>query len=546
MFKFILVTVFLTTSVLGAPPAAVRNDEDLDGRIVGGTATTIQAHPYIVSLQAPNHICGGAILSSTWILTAAHCLGRPVNVYSIRAGSTVRNSGGQVIDARRLIIHASYNSRTIDFDIALVQLASPITIAVARAITMAAQGGAPAAGLTATITGWGALSENGPSATTLQVVQVPIISQANCRAAYGQSAITDRMFCAGLLGVGGRDACQGDSGGPLIANGVLTGIVSWGAGCARPNSPGVYASVPNLRAWIRTNSEQDYVNNGPIKSTYVLEIAYINAYHPHVFDSVVRSANMFKFILVAAFLTTSVLGAPPAAVRNDEDLDGRIVGGTATTIQAHPYIVSLQAPNHICGGAILSSTWILTAAHCLGRPVNVYSIRAGSTVRNSGGQVIDARRLIIHASYNSRTIDFDIALVQLASPITIAVARAITMAAQGGAPAAGLTATITGWGALSENGPSATTLQVVQVPIISQANCRAAYGQSAITDRMFCAGLLGVGGRDACQGDSGGPLLANGVLTGIVSWGAGCARPNSPGVYASVPNLRAWIRTNSG
>ena len=68
--------------------------------------------------------------------------------------------------------------------------------------------------------------------------------------------------------------------------------------------------------------------------------------------------------------------------------------------------------------------------------------------------------------------------------------------------------------------------------------CGAAYGNFDATS-MICAGE---GGKDACQGDSGGPMTCGEtVLCGIVSFGAGCARPESPGVYAEVSAAVDWI-----
>ncbi|KAL7983490.1 hypothetical protein Chor_000366 [Crotalus horridus] len=89
------------------------------------------------------------------------------------------------------------------------------------------------------------------------------------------------------------------------------------------------------------------------------------------------------------------------------------------------------------------------------------------------------------------------------------------------------------------------TLQEAKVKIINQSVCNKLYDY-LITSQMLCAGNLN-GGIDACQGDSGGPLACLGkgnrwYLTGIVSWGEGCARRNRPGVYTKISAFYEWIR----
>lgn len=66
------------------------------------------------------------------------------------------------------------------------------------------------------------------------------------------------MICAGYLS-GGIDACQGDSGGPFVCNNLLTGVVSWGEGCALADRPGVYTNVSAYYDWIvKENSTLNY------------------------------------------------------------------------------------------------------------------------------------------------------------------------------------------------------------------------------------------------------------------------------------------------
>lgn len=168
---------------------------------------------------------------------------------SVRAGSSHHASGGQIVGVSKINQHPDYKDSTMDYDISVLVLKSALTLG--SSIFLATSLVSP--GATALVTGWGATSEGGSSSDNLMALYVPIVSNADCKSAYGQGAITARMICAGYT-QGGKDACQGDSGGPMIVAGELVGVVSWGYGCARPNYPGVYANVYYLSDFILNNS----------------------------------------------------------------------------------------------------------------------------------------------------------------------------------------------------------------------------------------------------------------------------------------------------
>ncbi|KAF2896313.1 hypothetical protein ILUMI_09876 [Ignelater luminosus] len=223
-------------------------------------------------------------------------------------------------------------------------------------------------------------------------------------------------------------------------------------------------------------------------------------------------------------------------------LDGRIVGGTPVDIEKFPYQVSLHyLGSHVCGASIISPKYVVTAGHCtFGRIAFSMQVRAGSSLKGSGGELVGVDEFVRHPQYNQRNSDYDIAILILSRELTLG--SSIPLPNDNDEFAPGSKATASGWGALSEGGSSPERLQAVDIAIVSRKECNSVYN---ITDRMICAGVL-EGGKDSCQGDSGGPLLCNGVLAGIVSWGNGCARPGYPGVYASVPNLRGFIRRVTG
>ncbi|RYN41176.1 hypothetical protein AA0113_g6731 [Alternaria arborescens] len=225
--------------------------------IVGGVAASQGDFLPIVSVQLAGlgHLCGGTLLNANTVVSAAHCyFGRTTASFSIRAGSLNRGSGGTVSTVTSIRLHPSYNDNTSDNDIAILKLSTPVaTSSTIGYATLAASGSDPAAGSTATVLGWGDTTDGGSSSTTLRKVSVPIVSRATCRNNYSVSAVTDRMFCAGVP-QGGKDSCQGDSGGPIISSSKqLIGIVSWGNGCALPGQPGVYARVGALTSFITSN-----------------------------------------------------------------------------------------------------------------------------------------------------------------------------------------------------------------------------------------------------------------------------------------------------
>ncbi|KAH7304750.1 trypsin-like cysteine/serine peptidase domain-containing protein [Stachybotrys elegans] len=228
----------------------------LETSIVGGVAASVGDFPFIVSLsRSGSHFCGGSLLNANTVITAGHCSrGVSASSVSVRAGSLSRTTGGTVVRVSRIVTHPNFIYSTLQNDVSIWKLATPIpTSSTIGYATLAAAGSDPAGGSTSETAGWGTTSSgSGSLPVQLLKVSVPIIARSSCQTMYPDAVFTD-MVCAGLP-QGGKDSCQGDSGGPLVdSSKTLIGLVSWGYGCAAPNQPGVYARIGALRSFIDAN-----------------------------------------------------------------------------------------------------------------------------------------------------------------------------------------------------------------------------------------------------------------------------------------------------
>ncbi|XP_069598254.1 suppressor of tumorigenicity 14 protein [Ranitomeya imitator] len=242
----------------------------------------------------------------------------------------------------------------------------------------------------------------------------------------------------------------------------------------------------------------------------------------------------------------------------------RIVGGVNADIGEWPWQVSLHTPKdgHTCGASLVSSTILVSAAHCFQDAPGVrYSDPSTWTAylglhdqatRTKDGNVVTRKikKLLAHRGFNSYSYDNDIAYLELESPVTYTdFIQPICIPESSHVFPVSKPIWVTGWGALTEGGTGAQILQKAEIRIINQTECNVLL-EGQLTPRMICAGFVS-GGIDACQGDSGGPLSSvesNGkvYLAGVVSWGEGCARRDKPGVYTKVTAMRDWIRQNAG
>ncbi|XP_037754854.1 serine protease 53 [Chelonia mydas] len=532
--QLLLIGICLQQGAVATGP--VCGQQRILGRIVGGVNARRGEWPWQASLQLRGeHMCGGTLIGDKWVLSAAHCFigkdtTRDSSSWNVVLGRLKLRGGrlpGIVRNVSEIITHEKYKDFTKGLDIALLRLAEPVPFSRDVApICLPYANHQFAFGSKCWATGWGRVKEDMtlPPPKPLKKVGLDLLSAETCNCIHNNlrqkelaSPAGPGLICAGYQ-KGGVGPCQGDSGGPVACfedgTWFQAGILSFSVGCARPHSPILLTEVTAYADWIQNQTEG------------------------------------------ASF---TVQTAPPPVSSDHEKCRGcGKLNGSELSVTAKgpwPWYVSLQyRGQHICGGALISESRVLAAAHCfIGRQnrrawkVLLGEQREGEEPRWQEERGL--RKLILHAAYVNVKTGFDIALLRLDKPVVfgeniwaVCVPYKTHRFQLGG----------TCWvrGRENDRAPPPQSLQGMEVGLMGPVACNCTYNQSgsageavSILPNMLCAALQEK--STSCEGDDGGPLICNEkgtwYLTGLSSFHNGCGRKSQPGVYTEVSAYEEWI-----
>ncbi|XP_046688785.1 trypsin epsilon-like, partial [Homalodisca vitripennis] len=250
-------------SELVSPKSSAANSNTGLG-IYDGQKTTIQKHPYVVSLLLYGTLwCAGTIVSSNWIITLAGCVyGLSNSDLTVVAGS---NDGfnGKKFTVESFTTHPEYSSKSLDYNFACVQISGkfkwssktkPIKIGTKE----------PKANTKCTVAGYGKTFEVGaPANNSLLQGTLMWQSKSQCKTFLESMGITwtPRIACG--YNKGKTTLCQSDWADALVYKNAVYGLFSFGATigfCTSDAQPSGLADVTSVASWIKkvTGAKYDY------------------------------------------------------------------------------------------------------------------------------------------------------------------------------------------------------------------------------------------------------------------------------------------------
>nr|CAD7461459.1 unnamed protein product [Timema tahoe] len=473
-----------------------------------------------------DHFCGGSIVNTEWILTAAHCVVNtaPSSIIVVAATTTL-NSGGKSYPVSQVITHWNYlASDSWRNDIALLKLSTRIIFdSFQQPIPLAKPGQFIPKDTAVRASGWGYISMWGTvNLIDLRMVDLETMSNSYCQSLHN-SAIYPSQICA--YGGTGKGVCNKENGGPLVVDGTLVGIFSWGQPCSAADCPharsavivgwgGVVGTPPHHRscsqvpgsvqatACIAAEEVNPHLRGGRVEN----HLGKTTPVHPTEIRISISPSSAVELNTTSALANYATEAAVPVAQEESNGAvipaveESRVVGGKNASVGEFPYIVSIRRTSnnvHFCGGFIYSPVWVVTAVHCvLGRVLTDITVVAGATNLNEGGESYGVIRRINHRQYLATdSWRNDISLLRLDRSIIYDSQKInIPLAVPQQTLHHGVPVVASGWGYTDSarfNRPN--TLQTITLQVVSNDYCQAKHTRPIYPIHLCAYGGEGYG-----------------------------------------------------
>ncbi|CAF0862194.1 unnamed protein product, partial [Brachionus calyciflorus] len=408
----LILTFFMAVSVLlkECLSCGISSISNSNGRIMNGENAIPNSWPWMASIRHiiissgkknHYHICGGSLISRNFVLTAAHCVdGYSIEVLSVSIGSNYLDEINQTYySISEIFVHPEYVIFPKKNDIALVKLSksltlkeniSPICLPTSLDVSIIFN-------QNVVVLGWGSTNgENSRSqiSNTLLQATLKIQNEATPSICKGHESY---VYCALDPTKKKSNICFGDSGGPLMffkdEKWYLYGASSFvfiypdNFTCMNTEAS-FFAMIPNFLNWI-TN----------------------------ITKSSESSSTTTKAVTPSIHLSGRKCGYLPSKKKLKKA--NRIIFGNPTAKNSWPWMVSIRqnGRDHICGGTLISSNHIITAAHCVydSKPENLLIVAGVKKLnavlkKENKFKVAD---IYIHPNFNSIYLNDDIAMLKL-------------------------------------------------------------------------------------------------------------------------------------